>query len=552
MEEYRKHLPLRQQTSKPMLKYSGATTGMPYYQVTAPSSGYVVQSKPPSDMGTAQVESSSRMYRGSYSCLTNDGMLSSVFGAHYSIQPQPPAPQQSYAGYLYMSGPGAPNGVTPAQILAASIQTSTNIGNKNPYAQPISVQELAAPPDSSYKSGAVPLGSTSGSSVSSNSSNRSNNDPSPTSASIQTNSFMRPQSAVVTESNVITRKTTTTARSAGTVKQEEKVESTSCTVTSTCKTTHLPRSNSHEFLKTQPAPRPPSTIKPGSSPNSGYERNSVRQSQEESSTQGMKKSQTAPSTATIKSQIEKHSAPPTPQIVLFKPPNGQTTPNLKKPSPVNRFTDRFSRPGSGKENVSNDSRSKVSSTHQGDGRSSSNASGKNEQSGRTSPAIGAYSIGASELKVRNPNYNPNKPYSEVSDPDHLDTDQSKSRESNDNVDVGKRQDPVSHRSKSALTLNNHNSHEVTTTKPPIPTKKADTVHLRNGDSRRMPVTNTMTGTVFYRKGSKAEAVIHDLKRRPRADGAPAKPMRAERQRIKDGAEESGNEGGRQTEEEGTK
>ena len=378
MDDIRKQLPLRQQRDKPTLKYSSTSThGVPYYQGGTASSGFSFPNKPRPGSGKSQAEASSRVYHGSYSCLSNDNTLSNIYGSQ-AVSQQQYVPQPAYAGYLFMSGTGTPSGValTPAQILAASIQTSTKI-NKNPYAQPISLADLAPPPQPEVQSkpSTVPLGSTSGSSVSSNGSNLSMNNPSPTPNSLQTNSFMRPQSAVTTDANGNITKTTP-PRAAAVSRASEKTETNSRASTPNH---YINRSNLTEFLKTQPAPRPPSGIKPNSCPNSGTSRTAVPEGGANMvHVQGTKKVMVPAATPVTRPPMERQA---TPQTVLFKPPTGPSAvqrTNSMPSSPSNRFIDRFKRPESGRQSGSHDNNN--SSDHVKNDRLGNQSKANNQES----------------------------------------------------------------------------------------------------------------------------------------------------------------------------
>ena len=115
------------------------------------------------------------------------------------------------------------------------------------------------------------------------------------------------------------------------------------------------------------------------------------------------------------------------------------------------------------------------------------------------------------MKVRNPNYTPTKPYSEVSNPVTTVQEQPKATSSDD---VMTTTDAVT-----SCPNTPPRQMKQTDKKPPIPGKKPDPA--KDAPLKKMPMTNTGNGTVFYRKSSKAEEVIDHLKKRPLADGAPA-------------------------------
>ncbi|XP_064647782.1 tubulin monoglutamylase TTLL4-like isoform X2 [Lineus longissimus] len=139
-------------------------------------------------------------------------------------------------------------------------------------------------------------------------------------------------------------------------------------------------------------------------------------------------------------------------------------------------------------------------------------------------------------KVRNPRYTPTKPYSEVSD---LTTQE--------NI---KKIDPDEHSSIRSTkteataihiptdTVSNSKDHFTSPgliTKPPKSgfarggtqaQPQVTNASKQDGTAKKMPVTNTVTGTIFYRKGSKGEELLHE--QRPKADGAPSKAQKLEK------------------------
>jgi hypothetical protein len=143
-------------------------------------------------------------------------------------------------------------------------------------------------------------------------------------------------------------------------------------------------------------------------------------------------------------------------------------------------------------------------------------------------------------KVRNPRYTPTRPYSEVSDlalaaaQEDVRSTGDKSEDSNKNrMTTGA---TAIHIPNSTVSNSKDNyASPGLVTKPPksgfvhgsTPTQMQMTnAAKQDGTMKKMPVTNTITGTIYYRKGSKGEEVLHE--QRPKADGAPAKMQKVEK------------------------
>ncbi|XP_046371170.2 tubulin monoglutamylase TTLL4-like [Haliotis rufescens] len=150
---------------------------------------------------------------------------------------------------------------------------------------------------------------------------------------------------------------------------------------------------------------------------------------------------------------------------------------------------------------------------------------------------------ATEIKkVRNLNYTPTRPYSEVSDTDSDSPKDSDNKPSSRSVIISHAKASSPTRSVPPQTvpvalkptLSNKHSSRSPQSLTATTTMNSDMSTLGSANGRKMPVTNTVTGTVYYKKGSKAEEIIHE--QRPKADGAPAVPKKITE---KDAEEEDG-------------
>jgi hypothetical protein len=212
--------------------------------------------------------------------------------------------------------------------------------------------------------------------------------------------------------------------------------------------------------------------------------------------------------------------------------------------------DRFSQPGSGRENGSHgnsvngnqcksgshgnnvSSQSKPNNQESSAGRAMSNQ-GKCDNTAR--PGSGLFRVSTPEMKVRNPNYTPTKPYSEVSDPNVPVSESSKAATTEDIPRPETSQKRAASSCPNTPLRQNKLTFISNVKKPPIPAKKQETMATKDGQMKK--ISTMGNGTVFYRKSSKAEEVIHDLKKRPLAEGAPAKTIQGERLTSEDDDEE---------------
>ena len=419
--------------------------------------------------------------------------------------------------YIYKGAPPSPvpgsYGVTPAQILSTAIQTSTK-QTHNPYARPVSVTEIHPP--GYYGQQSSLQSSSSGSSISSTGS-ASNGIPVTTcppslgsgkaSPSIQTNSFMRPTTATrrkqaeKVDSNgnskaAITHKSMTPSATLTTVEiMEGGVSALAITPTDT---TAISRPSSAG--KPAVVPRPPSAKNIMVKPNT-----EVKIGPGDSSFEVIKRPPLAPrGVPRINGDLSNRSASDAHYKATTTSPQAKSSPtmtnNKPPPSPLSSKTAKrqlSSRP-EGSQKVTTDS----SSVDSGDSRPGSGSTIR--------PGTPAAEIAA---KVRNLNYTPTKPYSEVdingtvgTSPTttsvspvgsesnlkkvHTFVPRNTNMKNNVTKTSSEMEDSSSGKKNSASTMNPH----------------LDAEDLDDPSLKKMPVTNTLTGTIYYRKASKSEEV----------------------------------------------
>ncbi|XP_041365968.1 tubulin polyglutamylase TTLL4-like isoform X2 [Gigantopelta aegis] len=130
------------------------------------------------------------------------------------------------------------------------------------------------------------------------------------------------------------------------------------------------------------------------------------------------------------------------------------------------------------------------------------------------------SVAEQRAKIRNLNYTPTRPYSEVSEP-HSDSNRcspsstcSSNRSSPSLAFSPQQSSPPATKTVPLSEVHCKPSHNLTAT------TTINTEMVGISSFQKMPVTNTITGTVYYKKGSKPIEDLCEL--RPMADGAPAK------------------------------
>ena len=135
------------------------------------------------------------------------------------------------------------------------------------------------------------------------------------------------------------------------------------------------------------------------------------------------------------------------------------------------------------------------------------------------------SVAEQRTKIRNLNYTPSRPYSEVSEPNSDSTQCSASSTCSSN------------RSSPGFTSHTQVFSPILSSPSPVRSLPLSEVNCKSSQNltamttlnsdlvsvtgfQKMPVTNTITGTIYYKKGSKPAEELHET--RPMADGAPSK------------------------------
>ena len=584
MEEDNRHLPRRPAKNKPLLKYcqTPVPNGQPPAAATQPPSIHTQRAAPVTLFSPNDVY----LYKqqGAQSLLPPSSIPSSLYMA--SLMSPSGSSLNPFGNYLFVGGPGSPGGqgLTAGQLLGSPVVTrdtkvtSSSRMSSNPYARPISANDVVADPNMIVKSTALV------SSIRTNSTNsisNSNSKPEDKSlATIQTNSFMRPRSAIMADMPQEPKPPPSPARGGkGASNSEHSV-------------IHVHMDHHRPAEKGIPKPpvgskpqgtsnRPPSgrksslTIPISTSSLSGSAlTSSTRVAPSSPSVQAEGTPTTVPSSPTMTkanritaSPVASRRMPGSPKHIEGSPNaklsnqgnssspkltvthRASSSPNLSFPkatgpssrlaaTPIsNAFkeienTAKVNSPKPDKRDltasnkdmryvinnnnalaarhqklisgISTDitknsitlqnqalvvTKSPIESLLESDNSRSSSAGSNNSVSG-----------------VRNPHYTPNKPYSEVTQPRHM-GDLAPTVVSNISANVEKNE-----KDDSKL----DSLKDILTSKPPTPPSskfRTSPEQLKDGLVKKMPVTGTLTGTVYYRKQSKAEEPIRTMKNR---------------------------------------
>ena len=584
-----KSLPLRLQKDKPVLKYSGSGVMMPvdsvsHQQTCRPAA---VPLYNPTDL---------QNYRHQHGNLHLHGFPASATPQYTMAVAAPIMPPPNYnnqANYAFMMGPGTPSGmgVTPNQILNSDV---AGMGNKvkSPYNRPLSAQDVQIPesavvPPTQWSSAA----SNSTSSISSVGSNGATNattiappmpsplslqhkQPSPESpSSLQTNSFMRPQSTykMDTSSNEgVTRpqrignsnrplqrrhsdRISRPGHSGGTRsgsivrpvdRHSVKPSASPLVVTASGRLSNSVASanqmSTRQPLSRQvPLPREmPLDMKPPVSPLT--KTSNLTADHGRKATDAQKKVTISP----LKTGIIKK--PPLPQSPKACTTSSNTSspkkqaPGLSKTSscPPQRSSNHF-------QPLSQSSGPSVGdpSTNTGTYMPSSESDPSVQESRDESPFRPGTPAADAASKVRNLNYTPTKPYKEVADPTVRSakstttgvgsTPRSARRMRVESTEVTKPSPPKLTRPMNSRPTSSNTQSLSNTQLSKSPTKDTGVIN----PSKKVSVTNSLSGTIYYRKQSKSEEVIHDLKRRPLADGASSRDQSRDRMTGESGSDE---------------
>ena len=462
--------PLRQRHIKPILKYNtrgGVTTTTPTAAPNMrPRSGARVMSsaKPPA---VPLFNHSDLQYlKQQVSNFASPTVATNLFGASSSSYAYRP---QLLSAYTFLSSNSATANFVPAATATTPVPPPTppTTRSSNPYARPLSAKDLQSQepmyvtPASligtsvvrrSNSSGALP---SSGANATTTTTTSGSSNP-----VIQTNSFLRPQSAFRSDSR-LNRANSRTSVVPANGHQTIVVETRPCPVidreepatesSSGSSITDGASSNKTGSMM----PKPPSAKK------SPFARPNFVNSKTDGRTRAFDNLNVSPPRDTDPVTSTSSAGPSTFSQCSAKPPSlASSTTSTRSDNRIVRVPTATSfqmpvpppvgKPPAPKSNSS--SRTSGSSTSQN-----------------------------SSTKVRNLNYTPTKPYSEVCDPDNSIQNDSDD-EANNNI--------ADQKSGVCNSLTNVNS---------TPEKK----------------------TAYYRKGSKTEEILHSLSRRPKADGAPS-------------------------------
>lgn len=511
----------------------------------------------------------------------------------------PIAPTTNYGSqgsYAFMLGPGTPSGigVTPGQILNSDVGSALNSKVKSPYNRPLSAQEVQPPepppvpnsPQNQWSS----LASNSTSSISSVGSNGGNMTnavatimPTPlslqgkpgTPTSLQTNSFMRPQSTYKLDpgSSEGSIRTATTAPGSRSLQRRHNdrvtrpapsVAAVIAAATAGSKATTRPASRTLTGMASAAAPLAVSLSGRSTSSPANQRGAHLPLSRQVPMPREMPLdmkppvsplSKAAGITADHNRKGTSFSGADSQKKVIMSPLRTgiNKKPRLpQSPSSMKKFSTSNATIQTSVANDSYGSEPVVMNTAHGMSILTGNTSPAVEEPKDSVPFRPGTPAAEAAAKVRNLNYTPTKPYSEVGEATHKVSEPTHSK--TDSTTTGKViKTGVGSTPRTARRLRVEST-AVTKPTPPKLTRPTSSRHVPHADapsrhpvssqgnsvnvhSKRMPVTNTVTGTVYYRKQSKSEEVIHELKRRPRGDGATTRPRTVERGSGESGSDE---------------
>ena len=586
-----KHLPRRPTKNKPLLKYCSTPGPHPHPHHHHHQSSHIQPSPSPTVTRAAPVtlftSSDVHMYKQQQQQLLHQHQHQHHQHPSSAQSPSPlvapsTVPSSMYmaslmspngssfspfGNYLFVGGPGSPGGqgLTAGHLLASNVMSSgaagkgtlgvnnnnisraTVVTSSNPYARPISAKDVVDPPGMLVKNTNLGLNArtSSNSSISSNGSSRYLEDKQASNGQtsggvIQTNSFLRPQSAYKVDANG-------NHPASNTSKYDHKSISGRTVTKSGSDHSVIHKHMDHVRPAEKGIPKPPAGSKPGNSrppsgrkpplPSSHHTTHHTHQQHNGpgAGPTGSALSSTRTGTAAANHNRSINNTSSTAASVAAQVTRSTSSNNGVSSSTVRqdggvKFVIK-NEAGTAGHNKKSEFQPRNHDVQQQQFKqmksNSTNSLGAQQASNNNNAGIvrkdsvesaadaSSRSSSAGSTRVRNPNYTPNKPYSEVS---NLVTN-IPSNDSSPSPPMGQAPrrdrllsgggDVINERTVSTDSsppsvkeiLGTAGKFSPTSNSPPL------AEHLRDGSVKKMPVTNTLTGTIFYRKHSKAEEPI---------------------------------------------
>ncbi|XP_045170365.2 tubulin monoglutamylase TTLL4-like isoform X3 [Mercenaria mercenaria] len=463
----KKQLPLRQQAQKPMLKYSN--------NAIKP-----VQLFNHADL--MSIRSNAEAARNAYSSLSNASTSSTMSTPFRSSVKPAPSPQM-----LLQQATGT-NGQPSNSASSGTLKTSPSKGHSNPYARPLSAKDIVSDLQNQQKIKKTPSSTQAQPGPNSMYTNGGSGTPM---FGFPMNAFMRPQSALRKENSAQSTKSTTESKNSIN-SQNSSAKSSSANEGSSNKTGS--KVTPRKTIPPTRLEREPDLSQTGL-PNSN------------SSTQTVK-NQFGPAKAySVISEKAKISAEKTSAANSTSSPSKVTAASQTPNSAIAKMN----------ESSNSESVKKVLNSEGNSNTQSKPIVYARPVSSLPRPGSGASSSKSgtpdSQTKVRNPSYTPTKPYHEVSNPANVSSKPpisavTKVQQTTETVITVKADPPKG------------NTYMAPTNIKKMNDAKQSASNQSSGSSKE---SSASSGTVYYRKESKADTIIHE--QRPPAIGAPSKPPR---------------------------